>query len=274
MLAVALLAIAGWQMYTGRRGRTPEAPSNAVPPTAVAPRAVTALGRLKPQGGIVRVAGPSYFSVVLSRLLVEEGDSVVANQVIAVLDTNTALQATVAQLEAELANAEFQWRKVDRLFDQKIVSEWDRDEQKTKVDVARATLAKARADLEQSVVRSPISGRVLKVHCRSGEKVGPEGIIELGKTDRMYAVAEVYETDLPRVRTGQRVRISSPALAAPIEGTVERVGREIGKQDVLATDPAARTDARVAEVEIRLDDSRAVAALTHLQVEVVFEPSP
>ena len=71
---------------------------------------------------------------------------------------------------------------------------------------------------------------------------------------------------------------SAPAsrvlLSAPVEGTVERVSREIGKQDVLATDPAARTDARVAEVEIRLDDSRAVAALTHLQVEIVFEPSP
>ena len=40
----------------------------------------------------------------------------------------------------------------------------------------------------------------------------------------------------------------------------------------LSTDPAAKTDARVVEVEIRLDDSAAVANLTNLQVEIEVIP--
>ncbi len=40
--------------------------------------------------------------------------------------------------------------------------------------------------------------------------------------------------------------------------------------DVIGTDPAARKDARIIEVEIRLDESEAAAALTNLQVEIVI----
>ena len=38
--------------------------------------------------------------------------------------------------------------------------------------------------------------------------------------------------------------------------------------DEIGTDPAARKDARIVEVEIRLDDPKAAANLTNLQVDV------
>jgi HlyD family secretion protein len=38
------------------------------------------------------------------------------------------------------------------------------------------------------------------------------------------------------------------------------------------TDPVARTDARVVEVRVRLDDAARAAALSNLQVEVAIEP--
>jgi HlyD family secretion protein len=55
---------------------------------------------------------------------------------------------------------------------------------------------------------------------------------------------------------------------------VDRIGLKVGKMDALGTDPAARTDARVVEVEVRLDpeDGALAASLTHLQVQVEFEP--
>jgi HlyD family secretion protein len=113
---------------------------------------------------------------------------------------------------------------------------------------------------------------VLEVHAREGEKVGPDGIAEIAQTQAMYAIAEVYETDVGRVKLGQRATISSPALEDSVQGTVDRIGLKVGKKDVLATDPAARTDARVVEVEILLDDSKRVAGLTNLQVDVAIQP--
>jgi HlyD family secretion protein len=128
------------------------------------------------------------------------------------------------------------------------------------------------ADLELSIVRSPVDGQVLEVHAREGERVGIDGVAELGQTDAMYAVAEVYETDIGRVRLGQGARITSPALPGVLAGEVERIGLKIGKKDVLSTDPVADADARVVEVEIRLEQPELAAALTNLRVDVVLEP--
>jgi len=121
-------------------------------------------------------------------------------------------------------------------------------------------------------VRAPIRGQVIEIHARQGERVGPGGIAEIAQTDHMYAVAEVYETDVARVKPGQHATIRSRALDPSLTGTVDRVGMKIGKLDVLDTDPAARTDARVVEVEIKLDDSARAAALSNLQVEVAIAP--
>ncbi len=127
-------------------------------------------------------------------------------------------------------------------------------------------------ELERSHVYSPIKGRVLSVHAREGERVGHEGIVALGRTGEMYAVAEVYESDIGRVKLGQHAVVTSPAFPEPLTGTVDWIKLQVGMLDVLGTDPAARKDARVVEVEIRLDDAEQVAGLTNLQVEIEILP--
>jgi HlyD family secretion protein len=72
------------------------------------------------------------------------------------------------------------------------------------------------------------------------------------------------------VAVGQRARVTSPALPRELLGTVERIGLQVGRLASLGTDPNARSDARVLEVEIRLDDSTDAARFTDLEVEVVI----
>lgn len=136
------------------------------------------------------------------------------------------------------------------------------------IAAAQASLARHRAELQRSFIRAPVAGRVLDLHARPGELVGADGILELGRIDEMYAIAEVYETDIRFVRPGQRARVTSDALAAPLEGTVVRIRPKVNKLDEIGTDPAALKDARIVEVEVKLDDSTAAANLTHLQVQV------
>ena len=141
---------------------------------------------------------------------------------------------------------------------------------RARIDVIEARLNRAQAELERSYIRAPMSGRVLEILKWPGEIVQGEGFIELGKVDRMYAIAEVYETDVSRISVGQRATVTSDALAGPITGTVEFIRPKVMKQDELGTDPAARKDARIVEVRILLDDAEAVSGLTNLQVEVVI----
>lgn len=271
--AVAVAAL-GRETLTGSLVRRDEPPvvAEAVAMKPTAPAAVTALGRLEPKDGVFRVAGPSDFAIVLHELRVDDGDPVEEGQVIAILDSYAPRKAMVARVEAELQNARDELRRAAELGREEIVSDSDLEQKQAQVRMLEAELERVKAEKELAVVRSPIAGQVLEVHAREGEKVGPDGIAEIGRTQMMYAIAEVYETDVGRVRIGQRAEVSSPALAEPVHGTVDRIGLKIGKKDVLDTDPAARTDARVVEVEIRLDDSEPVAGLTNLQVDVAIEP--
>ena len=143
------------------------------------------------------------------------------------------------------------------------------------VFAAQARVARAQAELDLATVRSPQDGQVLKIHTRPGELVGAQGIISLGQTQRMVAVAEVYELDVSRIRVGQRATVISKNNAFPevLRGKVIEVGLEISKQDVLNTDPAAQFDARVVEVKMLLDEaaSRRVAGLTNLSVQVSID---
>ncbi len=235
-------------------------------------RTVSALGRLEPKDGIRRIAGPSQPSVVIAELLVEKGDSVAAGQPVAILDTLEILEAKVARLEAQLVYAKAELGRNMELHKDDVISDSRRESWELEVNVRKAELRSARAELERARVRSPIAGQVISIHAHPGERVGPDGILEIGRTGEMYAVAEVYETDIGRVRPGQRAVATSPALARPLHGTVEWITPKVGKIDVLGTDPAAKTDARVVEVEIRLDDSALASGLTNLQVEVEILP--
>ena len=71
---------------------------------------------------------------------------------------------------------------------------------------------------------------------------------------------------------GQQATISSPALEQDLAGTVATIRQKVAKQDEIGTDPAARKDARIIEVDILLDDSAPAARLTNLQVDVVIQP--
>jgi len=138
----------------------------------------------------------------------------------------------------------------------------------SRIASADAVVTRQQAELDRAYVRAPFAGRILDVHAQVGELVGAHGVFELGRVDQMYAIAEVYETDIRHVRVGQKARIKSDALAGDLTGTVARIRPKVQKLDEIGTDPAARKDARIIEVEIKLDDSASAASLSLLQVEV------
>ena len=270
----ALLLIVGCALAAQPTAARAEAEAQGIAPVGVEKEqaTVTALGRLEPKDGILRISGPSQPSVVIADLKVDKGDRVRAGDIIAVLDSFPIHEATVRRLQVELDNASSEWRRHAKLSKDGIVSISERENWETKVAMLKAQLRGAEVELALAQVRAPIDGQVLEVHARAGERVGPDGIVELGRTDQMYAIAEVYETDIGRVRIGQPAIVTSPALAGGAHGRVDRIGLKIGKKDVLDTDPVAQTDARVVEVEILLDESARVAHLTNLQVDVVIGP--
>lgn len=140
-------------------------------------------------------------------------------------------------------------------------------------NLAQREVQRSQAEFDLSYVRSPQDGRILKVNTLAGELLDKDGIVELGFTKQMYVNAEVYETDINRVKIGQPATIKTDNIIGELEGVVEKIGWQIARQDVLNTDPVADTDARVVEVKIRLNPSFSdkVAQLTNLKVNVIIQ---
>ena len=152
----------------------------------------------------------------------------------------------------------------------------DVDVAAAEVRQASAAVATAQAELDRSYIKSPQAGRVIKVLTRPGEVVSSnDGIVRIGQTSQMYAVAEVYESDINKVQIGQQVMVTSSAIPDELTGTVETIGLEVERQEVVNTDPTANIDAKVVEVKIKLDpeSSQKVAGLTNLLVKVRIDLS-
>jgi multidrug efflux pump subunit AcrA (membrane-fusion protein) len=199
-------------------------------------RVISSLGRIEPAGGVVRLAGPSGLGSVIMDLKVKEGDRVAQGDVIALLDSYPVRKAELAQSQAELESARKQLEREKKLGKAMATSASKLEALELQVKASAAGVKAAEATLNLSMVRAPHDAQILYIHARPGDTV------------------------------------SSPALAAPVSGTVESIGLKVGRLDILGMDPVAEADARVIEVNILLDDVEAVNALTNLQVEVEIRP--
>jgi len=338
-------------------------------------RKVTALGRLEPEAEVIRLDAPlNLDGDRLAQLLVKEGDSVKAGQVVAILDSRDRLQdalaqakeqvrvaqarlaqvkagaktgeiqaqeATITRLQAELAgeitsqnaaiarwqsearNARAEYSRFEQLYRDGAISASSLDSKRlgaetahaqleeaiatqnrtketlqaqlnearatlnriaevrpvdvkaaqTEVDNAIAALRQAQTNLEQADIRTPMAGQILKVHTRVGEKIGDAGIADLGQTEQMVVVAEVYQTDISKVQLGQQAVITSQAFGSELQGTVSQIGLQVSRQNVFSNQPGENLDRRVVEVKIRLNpgESNRVSGLTNLQVQTAIQ---
>jgi HlyD family secretion protein len=201
-------------------------------------------------------------------MFVAEGEWVEKDQEVARLDAYAVRKAELDRVNAVIRNARSELDRQKNLSATSATSKSRLEAATMELEVAQAELAAAKAFLDLAIVHSPLRAQVLKIHAYPGERVESDGVMELAVTDRMYAVAEVYETDITQVEVGQRARVQAPAFREPLEGTVERIALQVGKMDALGTDPIAKTDARIVEVFILLDEPGKVAQLTNMQVEV------
>ena len=295
LLGGAALLLLSVSVALLRRQPSPATAPVAPAATAVSPalQAVSALGRLEPAGDVRRLAAPMSGmggSPRVLELLVQEGERVERGQLLASFDNRPGLQADLAALNAHLQSLEAQIRLQQREVDRyqraastgaasQVLLEEKKDELEKLVGQRREGLAQRRGlevDLADSQLRAPFAGTVLKIHARSGERPGDNGVLELGASDRMEAIAEVYESDVDRVRVGQSVRLTSEngGFSGSLAARVLRISPQVRQREVLSTDPTGDADARVVEVRLALDpaDAARVRNLSGLKIIARFNP--
>ena len=313
LLVAGLVGLGVWGVQEQQRRRTA-----AETPAPTLPRRVSALGRVEPLDGVVKLSVPSSLANdPVREVLVKDGEQVRKGQALAVLESARSLATNVAEAQAavgvaerklaaqasvieknraELAQAEVELRRYSQLFEAGASSAEQRDRRSTirstsqanldeaiadqrtlaaELEQARATLERDRAEQDKATIRAPFDGTVFKIYAHPGDKVGDEGILDIGNSGRMGVIAEVYQTDRPLIALGQRAVISADGFPGrQVSGTVVEIARQVSRQSVFSGEAGENLDRRVLEVKIGLTPEATVQAsyLNYLQVNVVFDP--
>ena len=291
LVGVLGAAVAGAGVWITRRP-TPDAPAAAAVPSLRAPEAVAALGQLKPAGEVRRLAAPvSGFGGTprIAALLVREGDQIRKGQPLAIFDSRPQIEAEIAEVDAQIQSTalevKLQEREVSRFAAAAKVGaaamvayEEKQDELRRFQRKGVELIAKRRSletDLADSELLSPINGVVLKIHSRVGERPGNDGVMEVGASQAMEALVEVYESDINRISVDQPVTLTSEngGFKGTLEGRVERITPQVRQRKVLSTDPTGDADARVIEVDVVLspESAQRVTQLSGLKVIARFK---
>jgi ABC exporter DevB family membrane fusion protein len=124
------------------------------------------------------------------------------------------------------------------------------------VKKALASVEYYRTLVEKTVLRSPISGKVIDKYLEEGEAVVPETpILLVADTENILINAEVDETDIGRINAGDPVEIRSDAYAGRVfNGEILRISDFVGARRFRPNDTSKNLDMKVVEVDIGLKD--------------------
>ena len=285
-----LFALAGLRVLMRPR---PDTPAVSEAPVAAKIQGVSALGRLNPAGDVRSMAAPAGVMGAMPRvseLAVDVGDRVRQGQLLARFDNADEVEADVAVARAEIASLEKRVRlakaelaRYQRLISSGAIPQDDLDLRERQalalaqqLELAKAKLKRELTQLPDVELRAPFDSTVIAVHAREGERPDSTGVLDLARNQQMQAVLEVYESDINRVRLGQRVLLQSEngGFSGELVGRVVRIDPQVKQRGVLSTDPTADTDARVVEVRVALEpqDAARVSQLTGLKLIGRFRP--
>ena len=113
-------------------------------------------------------------------------------------------QAKLAQIQAQLTAAESQWKRISKLFDERIVSEKSRDEAKANLEALEASLKLAQAEvdsaqlnLDYTSVTAPIAGITSMETVSEGSLIAVNNqLTKITQLDPIYVNFSASENEL------------------------------------------------------------------------------
>ncbi|WP_397473506.1 efflux RND transporter periplasmic adaptor subunit [Pusillimonas sp.] len=225
------------------------------------PRSVSAVGTLRSRDSVV------LRSEITGRIIeinIEEGGKVEQGQVVLRLDDSVA-KAQLQQAEASLALAASQDRRAGELTRQGFISKQARDEAASQLQVQRAAVALAKAQLQKNTIVAPFDGLIGLRNVSVGDYVGPgDTLVPIESVDPLQVDFRIPEQYLPLVHPGLKLLLSFDALPDMVrEGEVSAINPsiDVGGRSILLRANVGNADDTLrpgvfARVELRFADDR------------------
>lgn len=174
----------------------------------------------------------------VSAAIAEEGDRVAAGDVLVDI-ADAELRANLSAAQARLRMEELNWahqeklaERIRNLREQGTVSAENLDDANFKVDAAeqtvsgaKAEVARARAMLDESKIRAPFAGVIIRKNVEIGAVTAPgEPLLVLEDHATLKIRTGVKEQDIARIKIGQAVTVTIDALDdLALEATVTKI---------------------------------------------------
>lgn len=267
-----------------QKQNVPEQPSIPILAPATTPfqHSIGARGLVEGAEENIRVS-PAVAGLV-ARVAVKVGDEVHAGDILIEQDARDAeaqirvqqanvesIQASLREAEIALADRQDQWRRIEQLGENRVVSidekqrtyfalrsaESRLESQRVNLDAAKAQLSRSHVQRELLMIRAPAEASVLQINVRAGEYASlnsPETPILLARTRELQLRADVDEDNAPRVRVGcKAVAFVKGHREEPIDLRFVRIEPYILPKRSLTGDSSERVDTRVLQVIFRFD---------------------
>jgi HlyD family secretion protein len=284
-VALVVVVFVGLALGQGRRGGTEVRAEEVQKRDLVS--LVTASGRIRPH---LRVEIQAEVSGRIVDLRILEGQMVSAGDTLLIIDPSTfeaalqraqaalaSAQAAAAQARANRNQAERTLGRTRRIRDQnrELISDQELEAAETNYEVqealfqaaehqveqARANVREARDRLSKTVIRAPMTGRVVRLNVEQGETaivgtMNNPGTVLLTVADlsEMEAVLEVDETDMPQIELGDSANIEIDAFANEVfTGRVTEIAHSSIQGGALGFSGTTSDQSVDFEVVIRLD---------------------
>jgi HlyD family secretion protein len=251
---VLLLAVGAFAINKKRQGEKPILVTTDKAFRTSITELVTATGKIQPE---VEVKIAPEVSGEIVELAVKEGQIVQRGQLLlrikpdsyrAQVESQQAAlngsRSSAVRNRAELAKAESDFQRVQKLFESGLISESERNTARTARDSAKAAVDGAVSGIQQAegalrqindalsktVIYSPVTGTISSLTSRAGERVvgtsqfaGTE-VMRIADLDHMEARVNVNENDVVDVKVGDTARISVDAYPdRDIRGVVREI---------------------------------------------------
>jgi len=144
---------------------------------------------------------------MISAVHFQEGSEVTSNQLLFTIDTRP-MQAALARDKAQLENAEIQFSRGQKLFDQKLISQDEYDTSRASRDTLAATVQTDELNLGFCEIRAPFDGRTggLQFHEGNVVKAPDDTLLTINQIHPIYVAFAVPEQYLPEIKKEMRER--------------------------------------------------------------------
>jgi membrane fusion protein (multidrug efflux system) len=165
-------------------------------------------------------------------------------------------QSAVAQAKTKIVQADASIQSARTAPRQVAISEARAKSSRAQVAQTQAALEQARLNLEYCTILAPVSGIVGKKTVEVGQNVSPgQQLMAVVPLDDIWVTANFKETQLERMKSGQKVRFSVDAFGRDYTGHVEAIGGASGSRfSLLPPENATGNYVKVVQrIPVRID---------------------